>query len=663
MRGSRPLPIFARIRVRVGRGRLPRWVGASFEQESQMATTTQSRNGNGRSPAARAELRTIPLSQIVVKEGFNPRGEVVEDDELRAMAQTMREHGCLQSIRVQAASSASFELILGERRYRAAMLADLTEIPALVVPRGTDPEADQLELLTEDGIENEVRSDLDPLQRARGFQAMIDCGLNVRGVAERLGGGTKRASREKRIREHLSLLALPEDLRKQVGAGEVPLTVVKALVELCGLHEDLARAATEAVLEDTADYTWGEVRDEPLVIALAMLEDLPSGLFMAPSHHPINNFTLTEKAAKDLVALEKLRTTLGSEPTRDLLFGSDQIEQAQALGAAHATGGHYTLIVGQDVVDQIASDVIAADLKKARATQRRIQEEQREQERNSGASTADADSSAPGEPSPTAAAPDAAEQARDEARETRKRETEKREAAATFNESLGLLCFKHLPKLKVDERVLRILASVKLASDLPGIATRGARLGFPGWFEESPKGKARNVYLDSREAGVRATQFLAAAESAGEIAGRAITLIALASLVDEEAIAMSRRSVYGLTMTGPFSRLARRDLNAIVRERIKEGQLERLDAILAERLAEDKQDAALEVKERAARARLKDLKTPAELTDKQLERAVADAELAFGKYNLQTLQFASEVSRRAVSENTASEAKPEAAAA
>ena len=167
-----------------------------------MAAQSTTQNTNG--AHGRAELRHIPLSQITVQEGFNPRGEII-DAELDAMAETMRERGCLQPVLVRSTGGEDYLLIAGERRYRAATKAELTEIPANVLPAGAGDEAERLELLTDAMIENEVRSDLNPLQRAQGYKAMLDCGLNVRGVAERLGGKAKRSSRERRIRDHLAI--------------------------------------------------------------------------------------------------------------------------------------------------------------------------------------------------------------------------------------------------------------------------------------------------------------------------------------------------------------------------------------------------------------------------------------------------------------------------
>jgi ParB family chromosome partitioning protein len=303
-----------------------------------MATSNSNGNGdgnaNGEAAFARIELREIPLSKIVVAEGFNPRGEVREDAELQALAETMRRRGCLQPIRVRATETGEYVLIAGERRYRAAALAALTEIPAAVVPVGAGDESDRVELLVDAMIENELRFDLNPLQRALGYQAMIAGGLSLRGVAERLGGKTKRVSREQRIKEHLAILALPEDRGTLVAGEKIPLLAIKALVRLSKLHEELARSAVAAALdvdENSEPYTWGEIVDEPLAIAVNNLEELPAGLFNTARSYPLECFTLGQKAQKDLAAYENLTGGRISA----IRFTHDLREQAGAGNERH----------------------------------------------------------------------------------------------------------------------------------------------------------------------------------------------------------------------------------------------------------------------------------------------------------------------------------------
>jgi hypothetical protein len=145
---------------------------------------------------------------------------------------------------------------------------------------------------------------------------------------------------------------------------------------------------------------------------------------------------------------------------------------------------------------------------------------------------------------------------------------------------------------------------------------------------------------------------LADARSGADIAGRALTLIALASLVDEDAIAMSRRSYYTLSFSGPWAAQAERDLNAIVRERVKEGQLPELDNILAERIAKDEERARREAEIKQALVRLDGVVDRLDqLASDELEGAIADAELAWGEYSLKTHKLRDELDRRASSES------------
>ena len=126
------------------------------------------------------QLRHIPLSRVVVPESFNPRGEVADDRELEQLADSIRADGCLQPIRVRATDHGDYVLIAGERRYRAAVKACVMELPAIIRPAGTGDDEEQSDLLVEALLENDLRQDLDPLARARGYQRLIDTGLTPR---------------------------------------------------------------------------------------------------------------------------------------------------------------------------------------------------------------------------------------------------------------------------------------------------------------------------------------------------------------------------------------------------------------------------------------------------------------------------------------------------
>jgi ParB/RepB/Spo0J family partition protein len=595
-----------------------------------MATATQTTSTVA---LARAELRNIPLSRVRVAEGFNPRGEVTEDAELQALAETMRHSGCLQPIRVQTTSDGDYQLVAGERRYRAAALAALTEIPASVLPASTGSDAEQLELLVEAMIENELRSDLDTVQRARGYQAMLDRGLSIRGAAERLGGKVKRVSRERRIKEHLPILALPEQLQPLVAAQTIPLFAVKTLLELAAIHEELAHAAVHAASHDEeaeTAYSWQEVIENPIEIALRYMEQPPDGVYTTRAAYPVEQFTLSEKTQKDLAAYSTL--TDGGQISY-IRFAGELVEQAKLLGSVH-DAGWFSLIVGTDVADQLAADYIAAALKDERSRQRRERKNATSDPQDSPTGTED-----PAATTPPAKQESEAERVQRETNEATAKRTEqqqRRDQAITFNLELGLLAFKHLPKLKVDERLLRVLASVDVGGSLRKISTRGARLALPGWVTQSLQRnqKTKTSYLDTWDAERKALAFLSGAESAGEIAGRAFTLIALASLANEDAVAQSSRSYYELEFEGAWAKQAARDLNAIVRERIKEGQLPALDQLLAKRITAGEADAEREATAEQALAKVEDAsQRVADLSQEELSQLESDAQIAYGTFD------------------------------
>ena len=105
------------------------------------------------------QLQTIALSQIVAINGWTPR-QAIDDAELHALAASMRERGCLQPIRVQPIDDGRYRVIAGERRYKAAVLAQLTELPAIVRVAEAEetPEVRDAELLVDALVENQLRA-------------------------------------------------------------------------------------------------------------------------------------------------------------------------------------------------------------------------------------------------------------------------------------------------------------------------------------------------------------------------------------------------------------------------------------------------------------------------------------------------------------------------
>jgi ParB family transcriptional regulator, chromosome partitioning protein len=163
-------------------------------------------------------LLEIPVSAV----GPNPRQPRTEfpEESLAALARSIREVGVLQPVVVKARDG-GYELVAGERRLRAARLAGLATIPAII------REGDDTESLREALIENIHREDLAPLELAAAFQELLeDLGVTQETVAERLG--YSRAHVANTIR----LLSLPADVQRLLAEGRIQAGHARALLGL-----------------------------------------------------------------------------------------------------------------------------------------------------------------------------------------------------------------------------------------------------------------------------------------------------------------------------------------------------------------------------------------------------------------------------------------------
>lgn len=181
------------------------------EQPPPLAKPPASRTSQG---LQQIDLDRISPNPDQPREEFDP----VKLEELAASLSTQ---GVLQPVVVRPRADGGFELIAGERRWRAAQLAGLMKIPA-VVRKVTDEQRLELAL-----IENLQRADLNPLEAARAFQALIDdLKLTQEEVAQRVG--KKRAT----IANILRLLNLPREIQEKIRSGELSLGHAKALASL-----------------------------------------------------------------------------------------------------------------------------------------------------------------------------------------------------------------------------------------------------------------------------------------------------------------------------------------------------------------------------------------------------------------------------------------------
>ena len=466
-------------------------------------------------------------------------------------------------------------------------------------------------------IENDQRRDLDPLARARGYRRLLDSGLTVKGVAERVTGAQTRAA-QARVREHLRILKLPEQLQAKVAAGEIPMRAVKPLAEVAAIHPDLAVVAAREVLKPSdswEEYSWADVERAPLEVALAANE-LPDGIYRPHTPYRIDRFPLNDGAKRDLEALERM---LG-RTIEAVRFDAGDVEQARRLGAVRGDGSH-EVIVGEDVAAQLVADQLARAVKEQR---QRAREERRVEPSSQNGSQSGGD----GAPAPAADAGEAEEARRAE----REAERQARERATLFNLELGRAVYTTLSRVRVDEDVLKVLASVDVVGDLGDMAMRGARYGLPGWVREVTQrnGKTKYVYLERAEAEAQGNDYLAGAVKASEIAGRQLALLVMAVYADQDAVAASNRSWHHVKVSGPWAGEFDQLLDGIVREKLPDSAVTLLEPVLAKRREQHEERAEARKAREQAAARLEGMEDRiAEMTVEQVEQAERDLEQAW----------------------------------
>jgi hypothetical protein len=280
----------------------------------------------------------------------------------------------------------------------------------------------------------------------------------------------------------------------------------------------------------------------------------------------------------------------------EIRFEATDLEQARALGAAHGESWQ-AIIVGNDVAAQLTADHLARAVK----TQRQRARTERQEARG-----ADADGQEPTGRQPHEH-PAGAEQQAEEARRTeREAERQAREQATRFNFALGRAVYTTLSRVRVDETVLNILASVEIVGELADIAMRGARYGLPGWVTETAQksGKTKYIYLERAEAEERASDYLGRATKTGEIAGRQVALLAMATYADQDAVATSNRSWHRLKANRPWAGELDVLLDTLVREKLPDGALALLAPMLDKRQHEQGERSAAHKARREATERL-----------------------------------------------------------
>ena len=173
---------------------------------------------------------TLPISQVESYAG-QPRKNF-DQEKLEELAESIRQHGIIQPLTVRKLSSGYYQIIAGERRWRAARLAGLTEVPAVII------EADDRKAMELAMIENLQREDLNPMEEAAGFRSLIETYHMTQEEAAQRVGKSRSA-----VTNALRLLNLTPSVAKLVEEDRLSAGHARALLPLSPALQEKAASA------------------------------------------------------------------------------------------------------------------------------------------------------------------------------------------------------------------------------------------------------------------------------------------------------------------------------------------------------------------------------------------------------------------------------------
>ena len=200
----------------------------------------------------------LPISQVESCAG-QPRKQF-DPDALADLADSIREHGIIQPLTVRKLQSGYYQIIAGERRWRAARMAGLDQVPAIVI------EADDRKAMELAMIENLQREDLNPMEEAEGYrQLMEQYNLTQEETAQRVGKSRSAVANALRLLNLCpSVRAMVEDGRLTSGHARTILPLSPALQKKAAdavLKSDLSVRQTELLVKKLT----AEVKEKPAV--------------------------------------------------------------------------------------------------------------------------------------------------------------------------------------------------------------------------------------------------------------------------------------------------------------------------------------------------------------------------------------------------------------
>ena len=179
------------------------------------------------------EFKIVQIKDIQ-KNPYQPRKEFSEE-KIQELAQSIKENGLIQPIIVRKSPVLGYEILDGERRYRALIAAGLSEVPVIV------KQLSDQDMMLHSIIENLQRENLNPIEEAKAYQSLIDKGFTHTEIAEKMGKSRPY------ITNLVRLLGLPKHILTEVESGRLSQAHARLLIQLSSDKQDklLNRIQTE----------------------------------------------------------------------------------------------------------------------------------------------------------------------------------------------------------------------------------------------------------------------------------------------------------------------------------------------------------------------------------------------------------------------------------